>query len=334
MGKFFSNLFFYCFLLLFGGVSISAQQGANPFEIRSRLDSVSRIISLSPSLPNSAIVADSDSLQYTSKQNDSINSNISEAFAIDKKALQNPFDVDHVPERKPKFTKTAENKNLIEGIKHTSSGSNSFLFWVLLLGTSLLAIVINIRFSAITFVFKSIFNFNVLKLFQREESKRISPYLIILYILFLINISTSTYLITTYFGIPKGIQYLLLLIGGFIVIYSIRHISLAVLGALFKIERTTSLYSFVIMIYNLLFGIILIPLNFLLAFGPTGFIGILVYIAISLGVIIVLMRTIRALFISMEFVGDRFFQLILYLCAFEIAPMWILVKFLMYQVNN
>lgn len=320
---------------MFSGVSISAQQGTNPFEIRSRLDSVSRIITLSSAQQNLAVVTDSDSLKtFTSQQNDSINSNSSEALVVDNKKLQNPFDVDHVPERKSKFTKTAENKNLIDGIKQTSSGSNSFLFWVLLLGTSLLAIVINIRFSAITFVFRSIFNFNVLKLFQREESRRVSPYLIILYILFLINISTCTYLIATYFGIPKGIQFLLLLMGGFILVYLIRHISLGVLGALFKIEKTTSLYSFVIMLYNLLFGIILIPLNFLLAFGPEGIIASMIYIIISFGLIIVLMRTIRALFISMEFVGDRFFQLILYLCAFEIAPMWILVKFLMYQVNN
>ena len=83
------------------------------------------------------------------------------------------------------------------------------------------------------------------------------------------------------------------------------------------------------MVFNIFLGICLIPLNFILAFGPSDFHGIMIGFSLTLGLIIVLLRTFRGVFIVSEYLVDRIFQIFIYLCAFEIAPMLILIKSVM-----
>jgi hypothetical protein len=137
------------------------------------------------------------------------------------------------------------------------------------------------------------------------------------------------YLLFTQYGGPKGIFIYLYILVGTIGLYIIRHFSLMVFGIIFSLSKNTQLYSFAIMIFNHFAGIILIPLNFLLAFGPHEIKEIILWISIAILVILLFLRTIRGIFIVSEHLTDRFFQIIVYLCAFEIAPMLIFIKTLM-----
>ncbi len=116
---------------------------------------------------------------------------------------------------------------------------------------------------------------------------------------------------------------------GVIGLYFVRHISLSVFGNIFSLSKNTELYSFSIMIFNQFAGMILIPVNFLFAFGPNSVSEIMLWGGVAILTILLLLRTFRGVFIVSEYLSDRLFQIIIYLCAFEIAPMVIFIKTIM-----
>lgn len=169
----------------------------------------------------------------------------------------------------------------------------------------------------------------MLKLFQREESMKFSPYLFLLYLIYCINLAAFVYLTSDFFGGPRGILIFIYALIGIIGIYLVRHVSLNLLGDIFSLTKNTQLYGFSIMIFNQFAGLVLIPLNFLLAFGPSGIKEIILWSTIIILCILLLLRTVRGIFIVSEYLTDRFFQIFIYLCAFEIAPMMVFVKTIM-----
>ena len=70
-------------------------------------------------------------------------------------------------------------------------------------------------------------------------------------------------------------------------------------------------------------------LNFLFAFGPDYLQEIVLIITFIILGVLVLLRTIRGIFIVSEHLIGRIFQIFIYLCAFEIAPVLILIKTVM-----
>ena len=112
-------------------------------------------------------------------------------------------------------------------------------------------------------------------------------------------------------------------------VYVLRHLGLKALGIVFSLTKNTELYSFTVMIFNHFTGIILIPINLFLAFGPNGIQESILWIAgIFIGILLML-RTFRGIFIVSDYFTDRIFQIFVYLCAFEIAPVMILIKTIM-----
>ncbi len=293
------------------------QSRVNPFEVKQRLKALP--------VESTIIQTASDTLIQDSIKVDS--TMVGDSLNMSKgNPIANPFEVDHVPIIKSSIaTRTEKLRTQTE----TTQTSNGFLFWFLLFSCALLAIVINIKAKALGFITKSIYNENMLKLFQREESTKISTYLIILYLIFVINISVFLYLVSAWFGGPRGILILIYIILGVIGVYVLRHLGLKALGIVFSLSKNTELYSFTVMIFNHFVGIILIPINLFLAFGPNGVQESILWIAgIFIGILLML-RTFRGIFIVSEHFSDRMFQIFVYLCAFEIAPVMFLLKTIM-----
>ena len=228
--------------------------------------------------------------------------------------------------RKSAISIIDENPNSQTEISRTSNG---FLFWFLLLACGILAIILNLKSKAPGLIYRSMLNENMLKLFYREESTKFSSYLFLLYCVFCINLAVFIYLASSFTGGPNGIYVFLAILTGVIFLYIIRHISLSLLGKIFDVNKYTDLYSFAIMIFNQFAGLILLPLNFLIAFGPNGIHEIVLYISFIVLIILVLLRTIRGIFIVSEHLMSGIFQIFIYLCAFEIAPVLILIKTVM-----
>jgi len=298
------------------------QTGSNPFEIKFRLGkedkTIIKVNTQSFSNPDS-IAGSSGVGGVVAKAISSPNDSTSKI----KNTVLNPFDVDHIPLKKSLLKTNKENLNKQ---LETTKNSNSFLFWFLLIAAALLAIALNIRLQIISLITKSIFNENLLKLFHREESGKNSLGLGLLYIIFALNGGAFIYLLLKHFGGPQGILIYLSLIGLIAVFFLLKHLGLWLIGDIFIVQKQTSLYSFAIMNNNLFLGIILLPINLIIAFGPT-LLGIY-FIYITIGVVLLLLsfQYIRGLFIVSEYLIDGLFQIIVYLCAFELIPVIVLVK--------
>lgn len=303
-----------------------AQSRSNPFEIKPRLKTMQIVDTLMPSLPTNATVSGSiDTLGAGSV--DSL-SGVQKSAAANGGSLSsdNPFEVDHVPIRRSPTAKRTEN---LQKQADNTQVSNGFLFWFLLLTSGLLAVVLNSKSKAVGILFRSIFNENMLKLFQREEQTKVSTYLILLYFIFIVNVAIYVYLVSAHFGAPKGIFVFLMILLGAVIVYLIRHFGLFLFGNAFLVAKNTELYSFTIMVFNQFAGVILIGINFLLAFGPEGVQEFMIWASFIFIGLLILLRTFRGIFIVSEHLGDRIFQIIIYLCAFEVAPILILIKTLL-----
>lgn len=316
------NRFGLLFFFIASCFAKAYSQSGNPFEISSRLDSVAK-------LPKTAAI---DSFVLSSKIDSTGETSISASGPVDNPSV-NPFDVDHQPLRKM----SGASKNKIQPSDTVSQGknpgTNTFLFWILLLATALLAIVINVRFSVIRLVFRSLINMNLFKLFHREEGGQITVSSLFLYIIFLANVAVAGYLVLQGKNQIYGLQSWLLVAGVISAFYLIKHGLIVVLGSIFSIQKTTSLYNFSIFSYHVFLGIILLPVNLTAAFAP-GIISVFfINLALLFVAFVLILKVARGLLISLEFWEDRFFQFFMYLCAFEILPVLILVKFLLYHVN-
>lgn len=307
--------------LLISASSAFSQSRTNPFEIKPRLKDVpisdtSKFVA--PSIKSDSINKQSLPTDTLTLQNDSLNGRNNVGTLKSK----NPFEVDHVPIRKATIVdKKTED---IKVISESTKGSTRFLFFFLILGCALLAIVIGTGRRTLSMISKSLINENILKLFFREDMFKPSTFL--LYIIFFINISAFIYLCSVHFGGPSGILNYGLILAGVIGIYLIRHTSLFLLGIVFPVSKATGLYSFTVMVFNHFIGLVLIPMNLFLALGPTEYRYYLMVFGVFILAILYILRIFRGFFIVSEYFIERFFQIIIYLCAFEIVPVLILLK--------
>lgn len=248
----------------------------------------------------------------------------------------NPFEVSHIPYRRSelkeqaKSNKATTNKpsNNKRSIVNVSSTSNTFIFWLVLFTLLLLAIVVNVQRNAISKVVKSITNENVLKLSKREENGGLTGHYIMLYVVFFINLACFIYLIAKHYSGYDGFSNWLLVFIAVAAVYLIRHISMMFIGQIFDISKDSSLYSFTIMTFNIFLGLVLIPINLVVAFSPSEIGRAALYVGIGLILILLLIRLVRGLLIGVRFIGEHLFQFFLYLCTFEIAPILILLRIL------
>jgi hypothetical protein len=296
-------------------------QNTNPFEIRSRLDSVA-------ALP---VDQTNESLNDTLVLNDETSLNLNDSLSLES---VNPFDVDHLPLRKSKLDLEKAKAVANQNNSPVKEQSNNFLFWILLLAAALLAIVINLNVTFIKLVFRSLINMNLFKLFHREEGSGFTPSFLFLYLVFFVNITTIVFLWLKQDDATLHFSFWLKILAGITGFYLAKHLFISVIGQIFSIEKTTGLYNFSISTYHIFAGILLLPLNFAIAFANPGISSFMLVLAMIFLAGMLILKTGRGLFISLEFWNDRFFQFFMYLCAFEILPVLILVKFLMYQVNH
>lgn len=108
--------------------------------------------------------------------------------------------------------------------------------------------------------------------------------------------------------------------------YSFKMITLRFLSSVFEIEKPVALYIFNIFLMIMMVGLLLLPINILLAYGPIEFRPWLVHVTLGIIALLFLYRIIRAIGIWMGIPGFSLFYLFLYLCTFEIAPLLIIWK--------
>ena len=112
-----------------------------------------------------------------------------------------------------------------------------------------------------------------------------------------------------------------------VLVYAVKHFIVRLLGETFMISKEMRHYNFNIILYNILVGIILMPINLFLAFGPSGLRMPMIYTGLALIALMYILRQFRGIVIGSHLIVQNVFQFFVYLCAIEILPVLVLFKF-------
>ena len=111
------------------------------------------------------------------------------------------------------------------------------------------------------------------------------------------------------------------------IFYMTRHSMISYLKWLFNNDKEMTLFGFDVSIFNIMVGLVLLPVNVMLNFGPESLAKPLIYIGITVAVIAYLMRQLRWLLTARHLIANSLFLFFVYLCAVEILPLWAISKF-------
>jgi hypothetical protein len=181
--------------------------------------------------------------------------------------------------------------------------------------------------------YRSFFNDNMLSQVHREQGAIVQlPYLA-LYLFALVNFALSIFLLTRFFeieilGESVWYQYGVILLG-VLAVFIGKHLLLKILGWVFPIGKVLRVYSFSIVVFSIVLGLALFPLNLLFGYGPDGLQGFWVYSILGVVGIVYAFRTVRGVFTAGSYLAMHKFHFLLYICTVEIAPLMLLIKGLM-----
>lgn len=180
-------------------------------------------------------------------------------------------------------------------------------------------------------LFTSFYNITTTNQIVRDESVLLQRASLILSVISYMLMGLFLYQLSIFWAWDMGI-----LQGGLIrfvflslsvaIAYSFKMISLRFLSSVFEIEKPVALYIFNIFLMIMMVGLLLLPINILLAYGPLEYRPWFVHVALSIIALLFLYRIIRAIGIWIGISGFSLFYLFLYLCTFEIAPLLIIWK--------
>lgn len=257
------------------------------------------------------------------------------AAAGDSLAMVNPFDV--VPHTEPGASATiGETFRPIRELPRGNSLNTFVLFWVFAVVLGFFTFSVAVNRSAVYKAWRGFLNDNALTLVQREATGLIGngPYLL-LYANFLLNAGLFMFLVIRYFAGERynNGMFLALCMTLAIVVFTSKHVLLGTARALFSVDAEVGRYHFLIIIFNCVLGLFLLPFNFLIAFSGR-FDGFLVFWTLGLVLIFYAYRALRASSIGRKILQDNPFHFLLYLCSVELAPVVLLVKLAMLQMGS
>ncbi len=115
-----------------------------------------------------------------------------------------------------------------------------------------------------------------------------------------------------------------------IVLWVLKNLLNTIIGKVFQNPVVTSEYILTNFIFNVSVGIFLLPVLIFAVYLPSVE---MVYIGVGIWVISFIYRLIRLLLTSLSFTKFSLFNRFLYLCTFEIAPVFVLIKLVMSNLS-
>jgi len=243
----------------------------------------------------------------------------------------NPFEIGQsatsiIDEEKTYSPATEPEVRTQPGTIPRKTGSNSFIFWFLLLSTILLTTGITSNRKGFKNLYRLISNQNYLKLQNREQKGGKNLFYTLLYISFILNISIFIYLGYSYFAEISRVSALLKIIVIVTIVYGLRHVFMNFLRYFVDSKYLVSDYDFMITVINVILGLILLPIVLF-----TGFSGFQ-YVGLILGSVVIVtlyfIRQIKGIMAAMNSNETGVFHFFIYLCTFEIGPILIALRLL------
>ena len=292
------------------------QPNTNPFELNHRLQQ-----------NRSARIEDSTSLNTNPFD---INTSTASSI-ITPSDDNNPFDIQGSGISSPVQASPDPSSAPITTDKTLSvKPSNDLLFWPILGSVVFLTLLVTLYRNLLGKIYRAFTNENVLKLLQREQSGIVRVPFWLWYGLFCINAGIFAFLVFTYLGyLPIQLPYISLCIAGIAGFFLIKHFVLKIIEATLPFAKAIKQYSFTIVIFNIILGIALIPLNVLIAFAPQHTTWSIILLSFTIILFVYLFRHLRSLALATTYLSFHKFHFFMYLCTVEIAPLLIIVKLLM-----
>ena len=207
--------------------------------------------------------------------------------------------------------------------------SKGLQIFFLLLSLLFLIFIVNVERSFVRDLWRVISNENYSSLHHRNQRNTMRQILLLMgYAVFIIQAGIFLYHIMVAFGysgsLLDNIWSCMLLVSS---VYAVRHIMISYLKWLFNNDKEMTLFGFDVSIFNIMVGLVLLPVNVMLNFGPESLAKPLIYIGITVAVIAYLMRQLRWLLTARHLIANSLFLFFVYLCAVEILPLWAISEF-------
>ncbi len=316
------------------------QESKNPFDLKYKKTQTEVKIETNVVLDTQEQAIDEDSLAMIAippSQNSS--SEIGQASDTTRlmgstNIAENPFNIIRVPSKElnakinspkvlePTAEKLQEEDNILK--------DSGFMFWVLLGILLVFTSLFGAARGKLSQISSSFLNENFLRQTHRSNQGSFSFLYLFLYILALINIAIFIYLLGEYFNWerPNSILLLTKMVGIVCLIFIVKHLLLSLVGYIFPIQKELSLYNFTIMVFGIILGLILFPVNIVIAYAPMAIGKGVVYLSLGAIIAIYIFRMIRGLSIGSKYLVLHKFHFFIYLCTVEILPVIVLLKIL------
>jgi hypothetical protein len=207
---------------------------------------------------------------------------------------------------------------------------NNWIFWVLLAGFAILTMTRYYHEKRLKLFGSSIFKRSAALQLIRESPVYSHRSFFPLLSIFIISATLLIYETAEVFspGSTEGIKTLLVFaefLGIYIAYSLLKILVIWLISVTFKNIETAKEYIQNILIYNLVLGILLLPLLLLIIYT---YHELFLYMAAGLAIILVGLRFIRGIVIGLSDSKFSLFHLFLYLCTLEILPLAFAAKFL------
>ena len=317
------------FVLLSLPVLILAQTGGNPLDLTNRSNSA-------PITPNFEKQNTTSAKSETTIPNKNTGSN--NPFDVEKGGTPSAGGSENNLNPKASIsnaTPTAEEpvKPLFTPSKPVSGSEvpQSFLFWTVLIMLLLLTTLLTLSRSLVSRIYQAFFNDNVLTALHREQSAITNLVYGLLYAMFVVNAGVFVFLLLRHYKILlDGSAWLTLLYAllGIAAIFVGKFLVVRFIANVFPMQKEMRLYGFTILIFGIVLGIALVPLNIAIAYAaPSSTYNCILTAYMVIGLVYIF-RSLRSLFIAREYLLYHKFHFLLYLCTIELAPLVVLVKIL------
>jgi len=164
------------------------------------------------------------------------------------------------------------------------------------------------------------------QLFREQESRApVSSFLLLLVFTITIAVFGQVALAANY-SRDTGIEQLLLLFFGAMVVLGLKQVLYRLVAGLFPFGETVRFFSFNFFLILKMAGIALLPLLFIAAFAALPVAKLAYYGAIGLLGLAVLLLAYRGFKMGKGYLYLRKYHFLMYLCALEIAPVFLIVK--------
>jgi hypothetical protein len=183
-------------------------------------------------------------------------------------------------------------------------------------------------------VFQAFANENAFnQIFREREGRGVGVYAV-LYLSFLINLGFFLFYLLHDLQVDFGMGYVTQLgicVGAVIAGFGFKHLALGLIGLIFPVGREISRYNFIMLVFGAALGLLLGPINILLAYGSPEWQKIFIWGTIAVIGLVYAFRSVRSLWLAGRIFASHLFHFLLYICTVEIAPVLTVVKLILNQ---